>query len=235
MKKLSSMLALSLALAMVMGMTAFASDSQDTENNTGSEVVVVPETPGVTANVVTVEYDENGATDLGDVLTEEEYDKLWEKINEGIPAGAKETENLTLAAVIELGGDVPEDGIVRLASNIIPNEGLVYYAYHYKDGVCEVLNVEINEDGTITIYGVTGFSPFIIVGWEKDPNYQPPKEPDKTGESGNSGNNGAAASDSNNAGTSPKTGESTSMAMLIVLVSLAGASVLGAKKAFSAR
>lgn len=224
MKKLSRMLALSLALAMVLGMTAFAKESPSTE--TGA--LVESKTPGVTATEVFPDLNENWETDLSDVLPGDEYNKFWDKINEGAPSGAAKDTKPQLYAVVELKGEVPSNGKVNLQApgiSATDAEGWVFYAYHYNNGVCEVLPITILGDGLIQISGVTAFSNFIIVGY--------PKDVTTTGDNGsnNSGNNSTTIT----AGTSPKTGESASMAMLIVLVSLAGASVLGAKRAFSAR
>lgn len=214
MKKLSSMLALSLALAMVLGMTAFA-DGPSPE----IDIEMSSKTKGVTAKVVADKVD-----DLEKVLGADEYNKFYEKYSESTPAGAVEGSTGYLLAVVDLSGTKPESGKVELECSQIAAadaDEWVFYAYHYRNGVCEVLPVTILGDGLIQISGIEGFSNFVIVAF--------PKAVTTTGDNGNN------AITNTNAGTSPKTGESTSMAMLIVLVSLAGASVLGAKRAFSAR
>lgn len=212
------MLALSLALAMVLGMTAFA-DGPSPE----IDIEMSSRTEGVTAKVVA-----DKVADLEKVLGADEYNKFYEKYSEGTPAGAVKDSTGYLLAVVDLSGTKPENGKVTLeCPNIAAADAdeWVFYAYHYRNGVCEVLPVTILGDGLIQISGIEGFSNFVIVGF--------PKAVTTTGDNGNNSNNNAITNTDN--GTSPKTGESTSMAMLIVLVSLAGASVLGAKRAFSAR
>lgn len=217
------MLALSLALAMVLGMTAFAKESPDTN----AEEKIESQTPGVEAEPVFVQFGDDDKADLKDVLPAEENQKFWDKVNEGSPAGNSAGAEPELVVVLKLTGTVPTDGMVKVSlPGIEASDAKEYtfWAYHYNNGVCEVLPVTILADGLIRIEGVTKFSNFVLVAWPIT----------TTGDNGGN-NNGNNNNGTTNAGTSPKTGESTSMAMLIVLVSLAGASVLGAKRAFSAR
>lgn len=219
MKRISSMLALSLALVMVLGMTALAYNSPTVSSEAGSGVKA-----GVVSGALT------NVEELSNFVTADEYNSFTKELAGGLPAGAQKDAKPHVIAVLDLDNldsSKPVKGDVTLNYSGISakdGEGWIYYAYHLtKDGKCEVLRV-IPGDGKITIKGVSGFSNYVLVAFAKDPNF---KDPTNTGEGGN--NNGTAD------GTSPKTGESTSMAMLIVLVSLAGASVLGAKRAFSAR
>lgn len=215
MKKLSSMLALSLALAMVMGMTAFAGSP---ELDTG--VKAESKTPGVAASVSADTVDE-----LQSLLGADLYNKLTEKLAD-TPSGAVKNADPYLVAAVNLTGTVPADGKVTITCSAIAAADVnewVFYAYHYVNGAYEVLPVTVLGDGLIQISGVTSFSTYVIVAFAKDT---------AAGQAPAGGNNNIT---SPAPGTSPKTGETASVAMLIVLVSLAGASVLGVKRAYAAR
>lgn len=232
MKKLSSMLALSLALAMVLGMTAFA--------------YVSPVPPEIKPEVVT-EGVTQSEVDFSK-LSEDAKENLADWLEWGVQititnleTGDKytvEKDIVMVSDVFELEGE-PVNGTVTLKIDGITVESAKttgYIALHLEGGVWVPYDTYVDAEGNLVIVGLDSFSPFIIVAYDNSDGAVPPYVPDEEQPANppvvNNNNNNSGSTD---AGTSPKTGESTSMAMLIVLVSLAGASVLGAKRAFSAR
>lgn len=233
MKKLSSMLALSLALAMVLGMTAFAYVSPEPPD-VKPEVV----TPGVTQSEVDFsKLSEDAKKDLAEWL---EGGVLFDIINretgEVINQVGRAIE--MVSDVFELTGE-PVNGTVTLKIDGITVESAKTYGYlamHLEGDVWVPYDTYVDDAGNLVIVGLDSFSPFIIVAYDNSDGAVPPYVPDAPNQKPNEGPQKQDPAPAPAApGTSPKTGESTSMAMLIVLVSLAGASVLGAKKAFSAR
>lgn len=211
MKKLSSMLALSLALVMVLGMTAFAAGSPDTEVKAKS---------GTITNV------KQGTTQINLDAAKAETDTL------GVPEGAAAGATADLVGAFELEG-TPDGDKVELEFTGLNFDEFVYIAMHLDESTQEWTRHEVTkvDANTIMISGLTTLSPFVIYGYSirltSDGGNTTPTTPGTT-----TTTNSAATTTTP---LSPKTGETVPVAALIALLAMVGAAVVGTKKVIAER
>ena len=249
MKRLSKMLALGLAAALVFGMTVQAAGSPDAGNSGASsealkEAASVSNTVVVDGKEVSVEFEAPTVLEeakLAEVKEAVTTQTVVDQVQEAVKKVTEVAANQTLTFVGK-----PE---IKAAFNLEAPKGLsdadikkgvkipftlkevkanaVYSVLHYfADGSYEVLPATISGN---TIYATfTSFSPIVIVEQEVKVDTKAPAQGD------NNNNNNSNNNDSNNssqgAAVSPKTGEAVPVAGIMALVLMAGA-VICAKKA----
>ena len=163
MKKLSGMIALGMTLAMMLGTTAFADESNGTDFESSTPGVVVSTT--VQQDVKTTALEKAGT-----LLT--------------VPDGMEVQE----VASFDLDGVVPADGVVEVRNVGVKADGTTYKALHLlKDGTWKVHDVEVVSDGVIRIKGIDQYSPFILVTYVEEVGEE------ESSDEGSSANQSAAA------------------------------------------
>ncbi len=216
MKKLSSMIALGLALSMLMGMTAFAAGTSETTNDgfeSGTKEVTISEVPETITNAV--------------VNQAAEASKQKGVNAEGAVTPVAKFEIDLVAGQQNPGTVVVKDTATKITlTQEEKNNRWTLKALHLDDkgNVLHVCNVTLNSDGTISIdVSALGnnFSPFVIVKYQEKEDDDDEPEP--------------AAETAAAPGTpvSPKTGETLPVAPIMAVICLAGAAVCAKKVRFN--
>lgn len=224
MKKLSKILALSLALAMVLGMTAFAAGSIDTQAKSATEGVTVEK-----ASLSTVQE-----TKLNDAKKA--------KAPAGVDTNAvpKQLDAFELVKGASFTGNK-----VAVSSPAFANVDFtkyIYVALHWVDdgkggGDWQVHNIEKGANANeLVILGVTTFSPFIIVEYPMAPKaIEPVGEGETPATTNDDTTTPATTTPATTTPVSPKTGETMPVAAMIALLVLVCAAVVGTKKVIAER
>ncbi len=207
MKKLSKMLAVSMALALTLGMTAFAAPSKSTADSSITNAVLEEQA----AKTVAKTADGASVTVAAvDVTVYDAADAAGKA--EGVVGSTVKVEKIL--AVVDVQG--PEGGAeVTIENAAIKADGKYVLLHQKKDGSWEKIDATKIEAGKITAK-FSSFSAVAIVEISQKAGAAP-----------------AAAPAATDAAASPKTGETLPVAGIALLICLAGAAVCAKKVKFN--
>ena len=243
MKKISKMLALGMAAALVFGMTVSAAGSPTTEDPVANETNKVIEDAGVQdaeGNVVSglkVEataipetvYSEAFGTDYEEAVAKAEAnDTVKAAIDKAFTALGNGTVKDVVSNIIDVSvveGTIPESGLYVPVTASVNGKG--YVVAHWNGAAWEVLTTKI-ENGAVYALFTRGFSPVCIsvltLTGEEAPTPSPtPGQPSDSNNNNNNSSNDSAAP------ASPKTGETLPVAGILAVICLAAAAVCAKK------
>lgn len=246
MKKFSKIMALSMALALTLGMTVFADGSvtdeslweQATQNTTakdlssGEEVTMAqPQANEETTKEVTAEIEKTGSDLAASVKAKAESLGLKKSAAPSLvfvldikPSGSQTTFDSDITVT------VPVESLIKKA----PGETVKYVLMHEESkGVWKVVEGAEVKDGMLT-FKTKSFSNFALFLVEEDTS-------NNDGNNNGSGNSNGGGTTTTSADTpapasepvSPKTGESVPVAGFAALILLAGAAVCAKKVQFN--
>lgn len=238
-KKLTSVLALSMAMALTFGMTVFAAESPSTANTSASvtaETVAADLTApdasvvdslsqladelstGVTATVLgsAVKVKETKAVDVAVMNNVFSVADTIAKKAVSVAAGKTVATTLKAAVDVVIEGTIPEEGVTLTISvpGFVRDAAKSYIVLHLNEetGVWETVDATV-ADGQITAT-FKSLSPIVLVEVEQ-----------KAGSTSNT----AVISTENSPAESPKTGEALPAAGILAVVCLASAAVCAKK------
>lgn len=240
-KKLTSVLAFGMAMALTFGMTVCAAESPSTANNSAA---VTTETvkadlsepdasvaeslsklagelsTGVTAVVSGSAVTVKEVKAVNNAVMNNAFSAADTLAKKAVSAAAGKTVSTTLKAAVDvvIEGTIPEEGVTLTISipGFVRDAAKNYIVLHLNEetGVWETIDATV-ADGQITAT-FKSLSPVVLVEVEQ-----------KAGSA--SGNNTAAASAQNSPAESPKTGETLPVAGILAIVCLASAAVCAKK------
>lgn len=244
MKKLKSFLALSLAFAMVFGVTVFAEESRNTGDvkaeetvNKGSRIV----TENIDIVSVYEEYQEEELQKIKDDAANAINDpKKNTKVpevpsNRTIKKGAKPELLFTMVFKPKPGASFNKGEAVDITftppGDVFDFANFVYQAVHKLDGGGEeILNV-VQSGNDVTIKGSHGFSPYTFFKLELVGD----ESPSPTSSPRDKGSDPTDAPTTPTTPESPQTGETMPVAVVIALIALVCVAVVGTKKVIARR
>lgn len=203
MKKLSTALALGLAMALTLGMTAFAAESPTTDGVAAGEKVTVAESTVTVTNAVS------------DAQVSQISDGTAAK-QAGVDDSAKSISVFDLK--LKDGQTIPEGGLkvtFTLPAGTFDTGSYDYYVLHFNGTAWENVDSTVDSSEAITAT-FKSLSPIAIVSVEKD------------GDDDDDDDDAVAAAVTTTAdgsAASPKTADTASAAGIIALAALAGAAV----------
>lgn len=203
MKKLSTALALGLAMALTFGMTAFAAESPTTDGVAAGEQVVVTEASVAVTNAVS----DTQVAQISDGTAATQA---------GVDSSAQSISVFDLK--LKEGQTIPEGGLkvtFTLPAGTFDTGSYDYYVLHFNGTAWEKVDSSVDSSEAITAT-FKSLSPIAIVSVEKDGD-DDDDDDDTVAATVTTTADGSAAS--------PKTADTASVAGIIALAALAGAAV----------
>lgn len=223
MKKLSKVLALSLAMALTFGMTVSAAGSTSTTNTAVTNTTLAQQAQDVQKDASAKTEDGQAVTVTVEATTVDKFDSAATAAKEQAKTLTKNDGTATVVAAFELKVDVA-DKPVTISVKVPGVKADGKYAFLHFDGAKWEVIAATNDNGTLT-GTFKSLSPVAVV--ELKDGAEPAQNNNNNSNNNNSNTQQAAAPAS--AAESPKTGETVPVAGVMAVIMLAGA-VICAKK-----
>lgn len=223
MKKSSKILTLSLAMALVFGMTVSAAGSTSTTNSEVTNTTLAKQAEEVQKDAAAKTEDGTEVTVTVAATTVEKFDSAAAAAKEQAKTLTKNDGTATVVAAFELSVDVADKPVI-ISVKVPGVKADGKYAFLHYDGAKWEVIAASNNNGTLT-GTFNSLSPVAVI--ELKDGAEPAQSNNNNNSNNNSSNNTAAAPAS--AAVSPKTGETVPAAGIMAVILIAGA-VICAKK-----
>ncbi len=226
-KRILSAVALTMTMALTLGMTAFAAESPVVKDNTVSadpvktvitevkDEAVVKEAATLSNGVVVEGVDSTAPVSAGELVSAKE---VATKVATA-QAGANKTVTVKVVAAVDVeDADFVAGSVLEITVPVAPKTGMKYAVMHYTDTAWEFCEAEYT--GKTVKVKLDSLSPIVLVEIEE-------KAVVNNNNNNNTPETPAAPAES------PKTGEVASVAGILALVCLAGAAVSAKKVCYN--